>query len=98
MDPIDTKMIEVTAPRDLRRAAAGVTVHNAVLASCDVGTLHGLRVTSPARTIVDLAAVVSEEELEITLDCVLAKRMTTVDRIQQALHRLGSRDGRGRDT
>ncbi|HZK50385.1 MAG TPA: hypothetical protein VFD47_02335, partial [Actinomycetota bacterium] len=38
---------------------------------CDVEVLRGIPITSPARTLLDLAAVVDEETLEIALDDAL---------------------------
>lgn len=66
-------------------------IHRGVLSASDVGTLRGLRLTSSARTVVDLASVVDDETLEIALDCVLARQMTTIEQIERALNRAGSR-------
>jgi len=60
LDPIQNKIIELTSPRDLRHAPKGIIVHIARLGGRDVGRLDSLRVTSPARTLVDLSSVVSD--------------------------------------
>lgn len=55
----------VTIPRARRTRRDGITLHRAPLARPDVRVRHGLRLTSPARTILDLAAVVRDAyELE----------------------------------
>jgi very-short-patch-repair endonuclease len=57
--------IDVTVAGDDRRARSGIRVHRvADLDRCDVRRLGGIPVTAPARTILDLAAVVSTRELE----------------------------------
>jgi very-short-patch-repair endonuclease len=93
LDPIQNKIIELTSPRDLRHAPKGIIVHIARLGGRDVGRLDSLRVTSPARTLVDLSSVVDEEALEIALDCALCRRMAAVERIQRCLDEVG-RQGR----
>lgn len=53
------------AGRSRRR---GISLHRAPLAPGDVFVRDGLRVTSPARTLVDLAACLGDRELERALD------------------------------
>lgn len=93
LDPLEERVIELTSPRDLRHAPRGIVVHRGHVQKRDVGMLDGLRVTSPARTLVDLASVVDEEVLEIALDCALCRRLTRVDRIRACLDDAG-RQGR----
>lgn len=95
LDPIDGPPIELTSPLALRRVPPGIVVHRGELDASDVGRLGCLRTTSPARTIVDLAGVVEDETLEIALDCALAKRHVSVERIEMTLHRMGSRGRKG---
>lgn len=52
---------EVTAPSARRRR--GIRTHRAVLTRADVTTHLGLRVTSPARTLLDIAPRVTESTL-----------------------------------
>ena len=55
-------MLEITAPKRLRRP--GITVHQATL-QADEATVHeGIPVTTVARTLFDLAAVIPQNELE----------------------------------
>ncbi|WP_026909888.1 DUF559 domain-containing protein [Patulibacter minatonensis] len=54
----------VTVPGTGRRRVAGVTVHRSTtLRSDDVVVVQGLRITSPARTVLDMAAVRSDDQV-----------------------------------
>lgn len=58
---------EVTVPRR-RRPRKGIHIHTSALAaSSDATTLHGIPVTTPGRTIVDLADVLIERSVEQAL-------------------------------
>jgi len=62
--PAPPRTVHVTTPDD-RRHRRGVQVHRAALPAAGVRHCHGLRVTSPARTILDLAATgTAPRELE----------------------------------
>ncbi|HEU5210862.1 MAG TPA: type IV toxin-antitoxin system AbiEi family antitoxin domain-containing protein [Longimicrobiales bacterium] len=72
----------------------GIRVHHvSALSADDVEVLDGIRLTSPARTICDLAGVLPERELERALAEALALRIldqTTLER-----HLAGRPDARG---
>jgi very-short-patch-repair endonuclease len=55
--------IDVTAPRRMH-SRAGVQMHFAALADDEVAVHDGIPVTSPARTLMDLAAVLPRDRLE----------------------------------
>src|SRR4051812_37780398 len=55
--------IEVTAPTQ-RRQRRGVRMHHSVLESRDVTTRHGIPVTTPIRTLLDLAQTLPTQALE----------------------------------
>ena len=59
--------IDVTAPRDLR-PRPGLHPHRAVLPADEITVLDGIPTTTPARTLLDLAAVVPRRTLERALD------------------------------
>jgi very-short-patch-repair endonuclease len=63
------------------------------LAYADVTTRLGIRVTSVARTLLDLAAVVSPRTLERTLDEALRRGMVTLKAVRYCIERNG-RHGR----
>jgi len=64
------------------------------LAPADITVRRGIRVTSVARTILDLAALVSPQTLERTLDEALRKQMVTLKALRYCIDRNGRR---GRD-
>jgi very-short-patch-repair endonuclease len=53
----------VTTPRT-RRARPGLLLHRAVLADDEITTHHGIPVTTPARTLLDLAGVLQRHQLQ----------------------------------
>ena len=59
--------IDVTAPRDLR-PRPGLQPHRAVLPADELTVHDGIPTTTPARTLLDLAAVVPRQTLERALD------------------------------
>jgi hypothetical protein len=62
MRPSARAAIEVTVGRKVR-GPAGVEVHHARLEPDEVTTIDGIPVTTPARTLVDLAAVLPADQL-----------------------------------
>ena len=56
--------VDVTVAAGHRRTQRGIAVHRAPLRRVDVRRLQRLRVTSPARTLLDLAAILPRDELE----------------------------------
>jgi hypothetical protein len=72
-----------------RRAPAGVNLHRTT--NTEVTRRHGIPVTRPARTIVDLAATVEAEELERALEQVRLRRLvSTHDLVRRAHDRPGA--------
>lgn len=57
---------------------------------------RGLPVTTPTRTILDLAAAISEEDLEAALDCALRRGSTSLRRLDSEIGRSTGRGRRGR--
>jgi very-short-patch-repair endonuclease len=62
----------------------------------DVRQTHGIRVTSPARTIIDLAADVGDHEMERLIAEARARRLLPDGELEGALARAGRRRGVGR--
>lgn len=63
--PDDASPVDVKVPREVRIRRPGIRAHRALfIEPHDVTAVHGIPVTAPARTLVDLAAVVSPRELE----------------------------------
>ncbi len=55
--------IEVTTPRT-RAKRPGLLLHRAVLAPDEITTHHGIPVTTPARTLLDLASILQRHQLQ----------------------------------
>jgi very-short-patch-repair endonuclease len=82
-----TTIIEVSAPRGYRPPHRGVRVHRVnTLHANEVCEQNGIRFTTPARTLLDLAAVVPQH-LEQALATALRRRLVT----KKSLAELGRR-------
>lgn len=92
---IETSVIEITAAKALR-CRKGVVVHRSTdLPAGDRGRLRSLPVTSPLRTILDLASVLEVEDLELALDDALHRRLTTLPNLVGRLERTEARGRKG---
>ncbi|HJR19046.1 MAG TPA: type IV toxin-antitoxin system AbiEi family antitoxin domain-containing protein [Actinomycetota bacterium] len=88
----DPGPVELTVPRNRHRAGPGL-VHRGVLAAVDVTVLDSIPVTTPARTLIDLASVVPFEMMEEALDDALRRRIVSISRMRWRLDAL-ARPGR----
>lgn len=61
----------------------------------DRGRSGSLWVTSPTRTLIDLAAVCDRDDLEMALESALRRKLTSVRRLQWAIDRQGGRGRKG---
>lgn len=98
LERFDADDLEFTVARAQRgRTLAGrlkATVHTGTLPASDRRTVSGLPVTSPDRTICDLARVgTSMSLLESAVDSALRLRLTTIDNL---IKRVNSIEGTGR--
>jgi hypothetical protein len=90
----DGRHPEITVPRAGIRRRVGIRVHrSSVLERRDVMRHHGIPVTSPARTLVDLAAVVNEKVLRTAVRRALGLHRVSVRQLVAARRRLGPRRG-----
>jgi very-short-patch-repair endonuclease len=90
----DDRTPEVTVIRTGTRICQGVRVHRtSVLEPRDVMQRQGIPVTVPARTLVDLAAVVNYTLLRRALRRGLALRRVSIPHVVAATRRLGPRRG-----
>jgi very-short-patch-repair endonuclease len=92
------ELVEVTALRHRRRKPSDVIWHETVrLDGREATVVEGVPVTRPARTILDLGAVVGESMLLFALDDALRRRLTSLHQLQTMLERWGQlRRGSGR--
>jgi very-short-patch-repair endonuclease len=67
--------IEVTCPRRIERP--GIEGYRAAIPADEIDQVRGIPVTNPARTLFDLAAVISEQQLEHALNEAEIRRLTS---------------------
>ncbi len=90
--------IEVTAPRS-RGSRSGFAVHRTrTISPSDRDRRDGIPVTSPARTLVDLADVLSEPRLAAALHQAEVLRLLDLETLRAAQQRVPGRAGRHRLT
>ena len=75
---------DVTATTD-RRGDATVRIHRDALRGSETMTRHGIRVTKPLRTLLDLAACVEETELERAIRQAVYRKLTTTALLAEAV-------------
>lgn len=85
---VDLSKVHFTRPHAAggRRTAARID-HGGVLAAHDVTMVGGIRVTSAARTLVDLARTESEATTVVAADHALRHRLVTPDAVAEVLSR-----------
>ena len=84
--------IEVTAPRRIRDRD-GLETHRAVLPADEITHEPGIPVTTPARTLFDLAGVVSHDQLEHAFNEAEYRRLTSPTSLDVLLARYPGRRG-----
>lgn len=90
-------LIHVTTPRSHPRARRrDITTHHAQLSDDDVTEVWGFRVTTPARTFVDMAALLSFDHLVALGDVVLALHYVELTDLEEVALRRRRYPGRGR--
>lgn len=94
LDPFRPGLVELTTSRWIRSSDI-VIHHSRRFPRCDVSTRNGIVVTSPTRTLIDLGAVSSDEDVEIAMDCALRRGLTSIPYIRRRLARIGGRGARG---
>jgi very-short-patch-repair endonuclease/predicted transcriptional regulator of viral defense system len=86
--------VEVTVVGHHVRQREGIRMHQVQsIDRADLTSRQGLKVTAPARTLIDLAAVVESDELEAALSEAYALRRITEPELVDALERNRGRPG-----
>jgi very-short-patch-repair endonuclease len=86
--------IHVSIQGRLAGRTRGIRPHRVVaLPPCDVVVRHGLRVTTPARTLLDLAAVAPRDVLERLTEEAMVQRLVSTADLQEAIGRAAGRPG-----
>jgi very-short-patch-repair endonuclease len=89
--------VDVTVPGRARANRRGIRTHRCELIHPrDATKRHGIAVTTPARTLLDLAEVAGGRELERAFDEALVLRVTSRSAIAVTLARAEGRSGAGR--
>jgi very-short-patch-repair endonuclease/predicted transcriptional regulator of viral defense system len=90
-------VVEVTVDDAPAAANAGVSVHRSrILETRDVWIREGLPVTSPARTLLDIAVSATDRQLEVAFDRGIAERTLRLSYVRDVLDRAGGHHGRAR--
>ena len=84
--------VEVTAP-SRRRKRAGIVVHQATVPADEITAHRGIPVTTVARTLLDLAAVVDEHQLARAAERAEALRLASPTSLAALLDRYPRRHG-----
>ncbi|HEY1592496.1 MAG TPA: type IV toxin-antitoxin system AbiEi family antitoxin domain-containing protein [Solirubrobacteraceae bacterium] len=85
---------EVTTPT--KRARRGIRTHRAALTREDTAMREGLRVTSPARTFLDIAPRLSDRQLKYAFNRLRLDHALRTDQLGDVLERFPGHPGAGR--
>jgi very-short-patch-repair endonuclease len=97
--PSNRPRIDVTTVRRGRTAPGGVDLHETrTLGDRDLTAIDAIPVTTVARTLVDLAGVVSRDHLAKALREAEHQRTADLQQIEEAMRRTRNRPGRGHAT
>lgn len=96
IEGFDRTPVEISVPRGHRRRPRDGIVHQVRdMDRRDLARRGGLRVTNPARTMVDIGGLVPAAAFEVAVDDVLRRGLTTVERLAETTYRLGRRGRSG---
>ncbi|MBI4728877.1 MAG: type IV toxin-antitoxin system AbiEi family antitoxin domain-containing protein [Acidobacteria bacterium] len=90
----DPGPVELTLPLYRRRDGPGIIHHN-LLQAVDVTTVELIPVTTPARTLIDVASVSPREVVEEALDDALRRGIVSIPRLRWRLAELARRGRTG---
>lgn len=96
LSDIIADQVHLTVPRERRRLVAqpGVTIHTTThpFADAEVIRRHGVRLTAPARTIVDVAATgLAPDQVSAAVSQALRRELTTPALLREAARSRGHR-------
>jgi very-short-patch-repair endonuclease len=84
--------VEITAPRQ-RRARPGIQAHRTTLAPDEISVHRGIPVTTPARTLLDLAALPDQHRLARAAERAESLRLTSPTSLEALAARYPGRPG-----
>lgn len=82
--------LEISTTHDVRRMPDVIVHRVQSWLPCDIES-RSIPLTSPERTLLDLAAVIPIDRLELALDDALTRRLTSVHRLHWRLNTVGAR-------
>jgi hypothetical protein len=88
--PTDEASMVMFRPEAMRGNASELRIrvhYDPDLRPEDVTTLDGIPITTPARTLLDLATCVDDDELEQALANAIRRRLTTYEEIREVMGR-----------
>ena len=85
--------VDVIVPERGRQRRPGIRVHRSRLQPVEVTRRHGMPVTTPLRTILDLAAVARPAELELAVAEAERRRLATTPNVRKAIEESPRRAG-----
>lgn len=92
----EAPIIEITTDRHRTSPSPNVILHYTnLMPAKDLARVGGFAVTSVARTLIDLGAVVGEEQIEIALDDALSRRLSSISVLENRLDEMARRGRRG---
>jgi Protein of unknown function (DUF559) len=93
--PPESKKVSVTTGKDATGTSKLWVKARRTLTNEDVTIIRGIPVTSPARTLVDIAGMLTAAQLQSTLGEADRKGLLDVDAVERALNRTKGRHGHG---
>lgn len=92
LSDLDPRHIHLTVPPGFRASDSAVVVHATVLDQADVEQYEGFRVTTPRRTLVDIAASdIAQEHVDRAVAEALEQGLTTARRLRESADAHGDR-------
>jgi very-short-patch-repair endonuclease/predicted transcriptional regulator of viral defense system len=93
---VSSERIELTIPNSRCLSIPGATVHRTIcFDGCDRRVVKGIPVTTVARTLIDVASVISADDLEATLDDALSRRLVDARYLARRVGAIGTRGRKG---
>lgn len=95
LDGVTAERVELWVPGDRRLRHDSVLVHRGEIEPVDRRMIGPIPVTSPARTLIDLAGALADEDLEAAVEDAIHRGLTTPQSVARRLDALGGRDRPG---
>jgi very-short-patch-repair endonuclease len=89
--PVGTGPIEISVPAHVARSSSGVVVHRRT--AFEVTRCHGIAVTTPVCTLIDLATCLQRDRLEAAINEADKRNLTDPEQLRSALATVGRRPG-----